>query len=179
MCNLGISGVHVFSHAPHEDERGSWQRVFDAQDNCLPEGLPSFRQISVSFNKSSGTFRGMHFLDIKAEEWKHVAIAKGAVSDFLLDTRTKSPTYAKSIRLELSELASNSVLIPPGVAHGFLTLEANTTLVYSMTATYSSDLDRGYNWRSAGLLDLFTSTPTLVSPRDSALPLFQNLREQA
>ncbi len=177
MCHLGIEGLHVFSFSGAKDNRGTWQRIFDHSSACVPSEVGPFEQISVSFNLAKGTFRGMHYLHLSAGEWKSVSVARGSVLDFVIDLREDSESYGEALKLNLSESGTQSVLIPPGVAHGFLTLEPETTLVYAMTARYNPALDMGVNWQSPGLRELMVEKPSVISSRDSTLPIFEKARK--
>jgi dTDP-4-dehydrorhamnose 3,5-epimerase len=177
MCHLGIEGLHVFSFTGARDNRGTWQRIFDRSSTCVPSEIRPFEQISVSFNLAKGTLRGMHYLDRSAGEWKLVSVARGSVLDFVIDLREDSESYGEALKLSLSESGTQSVLIPPGVAHGFITLEPETTLVYSMTAQYNPALDMGVNWQSPALRGLMVDKPSVISSRDSNLPMFEKARK--
>lgn len=173
MCDSDIEGVHVFKFTEAVDQRGFWTRLFDLGHPCLVDnGLDPFVQMSLSFNKSQGTFRGLHYLEESAREWKFVAIAQGSVRDFSLDLRPDSTTFGEAMEVRLSRTELSAILLPPGVAHGFLTLEDNSSLVYAMTAMYHPDIDKGVNWRSPAIISKISAEPTTVSPRDSLLPLF-------
>lgn len=171
MCDLTISGVHVYSFEPHRDPRGSWTRVFDLDSTCQID-LPNFVQMSFSYNKSSGTFRGMHLMAESSKEWKFVSVSSGKIHDFLLDTRRGSSTFGFAMRISLSLEGFRSILIPPGVAHGFLTSEDDTTLLYAMTAKFNEDLEFGYSWKTPAVMNLLEGEPHVISKKDMSLPVF-------
>lgn len=177
MCETEIQGVHLFESNAHIDNRGSWLRIFDRSWACpKAEGLGPFVQISISTNPIFGTFRGLHFLQEKALEWKLVSCAAGAVQDILIDMREESPTKGAIMSLELSHSGTQSLLIPPGVAHGFLTLEQNCVLVYAMTAPYDPNLDMGVSILSDELMGRLLFAPKLISLRDQSLPVLGSNR---
>jgi dTDP-4-dehydrorhamnose 3,5-epimerase len=117
--------------------------------------------------------RGLHYLDISQNEYKSVTCFAGRIFDVVVDLREDSSTYGKFMALELtSDCQSMSIIIPPGCAHGFQTLEDNCVIAYSMTADYSSDYDRGINPLDSALGIEWPLTITDMSPRDSELPSF-------
>ena len=176
MCDTEIHGVHVFKSQAHLDDRGSWVRTFDSDWDCSREiGLEPFVQISVSTNPKRGTFRGLHYLLVEAGEWKLVTCVSGSVQDILLDTRKDSLTHGRIMSVELNPQDVKSLLIPPGVAHGFLTLQENSILTYAMTAKYDQKADRGVSIFSERLKNVLAFEPTLMSSRDSGLPLLEDV----
>ena len=140
-----IQGVTFFKHPKKKDHRGYFQRIseFSEMAEILPE---PFIQSSISFNATKGTIRGLHFQAFPSEEWKYVTCISGALFDCLVDVRRNSLTYGKHASFELSEENGVSVLIPPGVAHGFQTLEENTVIIYQMVDVYNSSLSRNLLW---------------------------------
>ena len=176
MCETEIDGVHVFKSKAHLDDRGSWVRTFDSDWDCANElGLEPFVQISVSTNPRRGTFRGLHYLMVEAKEWKLVTCVSGSVQDILVDTRKESSTHGQIMSLELNPQDVKSLLIPPGVAHGFLTLEDNSILTYAMTAKYDLGADRGVSIFSERLKNVLAFEPGLMSSRDAGLPLMEDI----
>lgn len=97
----------------------------------------------------------------------------GRIFDVIVDLRKASSTYGKFMTLELTSVdQSASVIIPPGCAHGFQTLEDDSVIAYSMTADYSSAFDRGINPLDSELGIEWPLPISDISPRDSALPKF-------
>ena len=89
-------------------------------------------QCNISSNKKCGTIRGMHYQKEPYPEPKIVSCIKGSVYDVIADLREDSPTYLKWIGTELSESNNKLLYIPPQVAHGFQTLEDNSTVFYQL-----------------------------------------------
>ena len=90
--------------------------------------------------------------------------------DVILDLRSNSPTYGQSDAVELSSANHFIVHIPAGFAHGFLSLEDGSCLVYKTDAVHSPEHDAGIRWDSFGF-EWKTESP-IISARDAALPAF-------
>lgn len=168
-----IDGLTILEFPLFGDSRGEWRRVSEIarfDSGSTPDNL-SIRQVSVSVNRVSGTVRGLHFLDPNLGEYKNVSCIRGSVLDVVVDLRRDSPTFGKIAKIALgASSATASVVIPPGCAHGFQTLQDDTILTYSMTADYQPELDFGVNALDP---DLGISWPLPVgeiSHRDLALP---------
>lgn len=170
-----VEGCVVTSFPSFADSRGEWRRV--AESSRFPHLSASdeqtIRQVSISVNKKLGTVRGLHYLDISQNEYKNVTCFSGRIFDVVVDLREESSTYGKFMALELtSDGQSTSIIIPPGCAHGFQTLEDNSTIAYSMTVNYSSEYDRGINPLDSELGIEWPLAISDISPRDSELPRF-------
>jgi len=117
--------------------------------------------------------RGMHFQIPPKSQNKVICCISGKVLDVLFDLRKGSPTYLKSESIELAGNQPKMVFIPPGIAHGFLSLEDNSIMLYKVSQGYSRELDQGIHWNSFGF-DWPINAPT-TSERDKQLPPFSDL----
>lgn len=142
--DTSLEGLKLISPEHRTDERGYFFRAF-CKNEFESAGIPSieFVQLNQSFNKVKGTFRGMHFQYPPFAEDKLVRCVTGAIYDIAVDIRKGSPTFLKWQGLELSAENHNMLFIPKGFAHGFLTLEANTTILYHHTAFYTRGQEGG------------------------------------
>ena len=127
-----IIGVEIISNNVSKDSRGSFQRIYSQSASPTLSKL-KFIQISVSMNRQIGTLRGIHFQKFPSVEWKYVTCLKGSIFDVLVDVRPNSPTYGTHNTFELSSMSGLSVLIPPGVAHGYQCLTDDVLVHYQMT----------------------------------------------
>jgi dTDP-4-dehydrorhamnose 3,5-epimerase len=145
MISSSIQDISFFAHEKKLDHRGYFQRISD-QNEIKTFCAANFIQSSVSFNSSKGTIRGLHFQAAPSKEWKYVTCIKGAAFDCVVDLRKESPTYGEHLEFELTQDNGISVLIPPGVAHGFQTLENETLISYQMTDVFDQSLVRTLRW---------------------------------
>ena len=144
------------------DERGDFYRVADAK-----WGNAEIQQVSISRNAQAGTLRGMHALLREANEYKFVTCLQGSVFDVVIDLRPESPQYLLVQQFKLSGSFKQTLVIPPGAVHGYLTLEQNTEILYSMSAEYDSKLEFGIRWNDPLLGITWPQSPDIVSEKDS------------
>src|SRR6202030_371202 len=96
-----------------------------------------FAEYSVSYNARKGTLRGMHYQLAPHEEHKLVRCTAGAVFDAIVDLRTTSPTYRRWFAAELTAGNRRALFIPPGFAHGFMSLTDDTELYYMISVPHA------------------------------------------
>ena len=128
-----------------------------------------FVQDNHSMSATVGTIRGLHFQSPPHAQAKLVRCGRGALLDVAVDIRTGSPTYGKWVGVELSFENGRQLLIPAGFAHGFLTTQPDTEIIYKCTDYYAPDCDGGIHWDSCGIDWGFDGTPVL-SEKDAAAP---------
>lgn len=137
--------IEIFLDA-REDERGHFVRTW-CEEEFRAQGLETaFVQHSSSFNKRSGTLRGMHFQRSPFAETKLIRCIRGRAFDVILDLRADSSTYLSWQSFDLKPEAFNAIYVPPGLAHGFQTLDNNTELLYQITPAYSPSHATGVRW---------------------------------
>jgi dTDP-4-dehydrorhamnose 3,5-epimerase len=167
-----ISGAFLLTATPNRDERGFFVRTYCAETlRQAGTSLGTIRQSSLSFNKIRGTLRGLHWQAEKSEG-KIVRALRGHAFDVIVDLRRDSPTYREWLGTELDAETHNALLIPPGCAHGFLTLDDDCTLEYVMDADYDADLARGCRWDDPAFDIRWPHSPNAISERDRTWPDF-------
>ena len=172
-----IEGVVIIRPAGAADARGTFFRAFDAPDYAL-HGLPfSVVQAALSHNGRRGTTRGLHYQADAAPEAKIVGCVRGAIFDVAVDLRPGSPTRGRHVAVTLN--GKDLLHVPPGVAHGFQTLEDECIVSYLISAPYRVELQRGVRWNDPTLAIPWPITDgVLLSPRDRELPFFADLQEE-
>lgn len=162
-----IPGVYLIEMEPFKDERGSFARQF-----CLHElkahGLDiSISQCNLSGNTHKGTLRGLHYQKAPFPEIKIVSCLRGGIFDVVVDLRPNSPTYLKHICTELTENNNKLLYIPAMCAHGFETLEDNSTVYYQLGAFFHPEAYNGIRWNDPKLGINWPIKNPIINERDN------------
>ena len=164
---LSIDGATLALIEPHPDVRGFFARTFCVNEFAAA-GLPTQAvQMSMSFNERAGTVRGMHFQWPPSREGKLVRCLRGRLYDVLIDLRPDSPSYLKHQAVTLTDTAHEAVYIPPGIAHGFQTLEPKTEVSYQMTDFFAPDLAAGFRWNDRQFGIQWPLSEIVIADRDA------------
>ena len=115
----------------------------------------------------------MHYQAPPHAEAKLVRCTAGAAWDVVLDLRPDSPTYLEHFALRLDADNRLALYVPPGVAHGFLTLEDDSELLYQMSVYFEPDAARGVRWDDPAFAIEWPRTPARISERDAGYPDFR------
>lgn len=169
-----LPDVVVVKPMVFEDHRGFFTESFNAA-KFEGLGLPTlFVQDNHSLSRAKGTLRGLHYQIAPKAQGKLVRCVQGAILDVVVDIRRNSPTFKKWISEELSASNKNQLWIPPGFAHGFLTLEPDTEVVYKVTELYSPTHDRSIIWNDPDLGIQWQVTEPVLSDKDRQAPLLRD-----
>ena len=159
-----------------EDARGFFMETY-AQGDLAPLGIEDvFVQDNQSLSRETGTLRGLHYQSSPYAQTKLVRIFAGSAWVVAVDLRPGSETFGQWFGIELSAANRTQLYVPAGFAHGFLTLEPDTEIVYKVTAPYDAASDAGVRWDDP---DLAVAWPDLgrasiLSDKDRSLPLLAN-----
>jgi dTDP-4-dehydrorhamnose 3,5-epimerase len=167
----GVLRVEVDAIA---DERGLFARTFDADAFARAEMPTTWPQCNTSWNAKRGTLRGMHFQKMPRPEPKLVRCTRGRIFDVAVDLRPTSHTFCRWTGVELSHDRRNALYVPPGCAHGFLTLEDDCEVLYMMGEVYVPDLASGVRWNDPAFAIKWPFDPIVVSQRDANYPSFRS-----
>ena len=176
MQDTSLSGCIIIESIVAEDERGCFGRTYSAAEFAAIGLDVTFIESSVSKNPRAGTLRGLHFQAAPYEEIKLVSCSRGRIFDVAVDLRAESETFGRWTAVELSADRLQSLYIPKGMAHGFMTLEANTDVRYEMSVSYRPDAARGVRWDDAEIGIAWPDVGELtMSHRDRNLPTLADL----
>ena len=143
---LAIPGAYRIVGRVAADERGAFRKVFDGVSDHIPADFRELTEVAISHNRLAGTLRGMHWQADPHGQTKVIWVASGRIMDALVDVRPDSPAYGSWLSIELSDEEASAVLVPTGVAHGFQTLEDDTSVVYLMRGAYAPQSTRTLRW---------------------------------
>ncbi|MBT8123868.1 MAG: dTDP-4-dehydrorhamnose 3,5-epimerase family protein [Gammaproteobacteria bacterium] len=163
-----LSGAFLIDIERLEDSRGFFARAWCAQEFSIHGLPPVLEQASISYNIRKGTLRGMHFSGAPSKEGKLVRCIAGRIFDVIIDLRPNSPTFLQHCKVELSAAESNSLYVPPGLAHGFQTLEDHTEILYMMTESYVAERAAGFRWNDPAFGIVWPDIERHVHDRDQA-----------
>ena len=167
MIKITTSVPDVFVIKPDvfEDNRGYFFETFN-QEKITELGIQyNFVQDNESLS-AKNVLRGLHFQKPPFEQGKLVRVIKGGVLDVAVDIRKNSPYYGKWVSQELTEQNKLLMWIPPGFAHGFVTLEDQTIFSYKCTGFYNHDSEQVISWNDPNIgIEWMINNPVL-SERD-------------
>lgn len=164
-----INGLKIIEPNIFHDDRGLFIKTF-TDEFFQKNGLDiSIKETYYSISHQN-VIRGMHFQIPPHDHVKLVHVTHGSILDVVLDIRKDSPTYGEYFSTELSLSNGKIIIIPKGLAHGFKSLDNNTSVVYMQTTCYSQEHDCGIQYDSFNF-DWQCNTP-IVSPRDKSFSHF-------
>lgn len=176
---LEIPGVLLITPRQHQDERGVFAETFRT-DVMKRHGVAvPFVQDNHVYSKHKGTLRGLHFQISPHPQGKLVRCSRGAVLDVAVDLRRGSATYSRHVGVDLTATNWQQLWVPPGFAHGYLTLEKDSEVIYKVTDYYAPNCDRGIAWDDANLgIDWrLPKSEINLAQRDWKLPKLADLPE--
>jgi dTDP-4-dehydrorhamnose 3,5-epimerase len=154
----------------HGDDRGFFARSF-CEAEFGEHGLAtSYPQCNISFNRSRGTLRGMHWQVAPHQEAKLVRCTAGAIWDVIADLRPESPSHLKWVGAELSAENRRALYVPVGFAHGFISLADSSEVFYQMSDSYAPGASRGFRYDDPTIAIDWPAEPQVISEADAGLP---------
>ena len=169
-----IAGVFVVEAEPHCDSRGYFARVF-CEEEFRAAGIAfSPPQINLSGNAKKHTLRGMHFQNPPHAEAKFVRAVRGRAYDVVVDLRKGSRTERQWFGAELDANRINGIYVPEGCAHGFLTLEDHTDILYQMGRAFVAGAGQGVRWDDPAFAIDWPAKPAVISERDATYPDYRD-----
>jgi dTDP-4-dehydrorhamnose 3,5-epimerase len=176
---LAIPGAWEIVHTVHSDDRGLFYEWFTQKEFAAATGHRfDLHQANCSVS-AAGVLRGLHFAQLPPSQAKFVTCVRGSVFDVVVDIRLGSPTYGRWDSVQLNGRDRRSVYVSEGLAHGFLALEDESTVMYLCSAPYSPDREHAIlatdpqlaiDWPRVG------GAAPLVSARDLDAPTLEGVR---
>lgn len=176
---LDIPGAWEITPAMHGDSRGLFfEWLTDREFRAFAGHRLDVRQANCSVS-SAGVLRGLHFAQLPPSQAKYVTCVSGSVFDVVVDIRLGSPTFGQWASVVLDDSDRKTIYISEGLAHGFLALQDNSTVMYLCSAEYNpqrehticaTDPALGIDW------PLVDGVAAAMSDRDAAAPSLDEVR---
>ncbi len=164
-----LNGVVLIQPLALKDDRGDFVKIFNTEW-YLKMNIPFIGMEEYYSISKKNVIRGMHFQKPPHDYTKIVHCIKGRALDVVLDLRKGSNTYGMCKSFEISSKNKKIVYIPSGFAHGFMSLEDDTTILYKVSSVHSKSNDVGIHWNSFGFK--WPCNSPIVSARDQEHPKF-------
>jgi len=168
-----LPGVFEIYIEAKPDERGFFARTWCQREFESWRLTGQFVQASLSFNERKGTLRGLHYQIAPYEETKLIRCTQGAIYDVVLDLRPESPAFKDWVGVELTAEKRNMVYVPEGCAHGFLTMEDRSEVIYQMSQFQNAESARGVRWNDPAFQIKWPARVEVISERDQTYPNFK------
>lgn len=172
FLSTSIDGAFIVELDGQADDRGRFSRIFCGAEFTRAGIDFAPVQINLSHNPAAGTLRGMHSQASPHEEAKLVHCVRGRIFDVAVDLRPASPSFGRNFGVELAADADRLFYIPPGCAHGFLTREPHSDVVYYMGASFVPGVGIGVRWNDPAFGIAWPDVPAMISDRDAQYPDF-------
>lgn len=175
--STALPEVKVIIPTRFGDARGffseSWNKALLAKHGITTD----FVQDNHSLSVQAGTVRGLHFQTPPHAQTKLVRCGRGSLLDVAVDIRKGAPTYGQWVAEVLSFENGHQLLVPTGFAHGFVTLEAETEIVYKCSDYYAPDCDRALQFDdpAIGIAWGINRAQATISAKDAAAPSLADL----
>ena len=176
--NLRIAGAKLLMTPVFTDVRGGFEVFWEQADLAASGFAFSPSNAHHSYNARTGTVRAFHFQRPPHGQAKLVSCVSGKTWDVILDLRPESPTFRQWDVIDLAAASGRSVYIPKGCAHGFATLENNTTVAYLIEGEYRPESAAVVRWNDPALGINWPVPNPIISDKDRKAPDLESYLEQ-
>ena len=165
---MNVSGLLLLVPTRHGDTRGFFAETYSRRVYKEYGILDEFVQDNHSISREVETLRGLHFQAPPNAQAKLVRCGRGAIFDVAVDIRRGSPTYGKWKGYTLTAENGHQLYIPVGFAHGFVTMEPDSEIVYKCSDYYTPKLERSISWNDPEIkIDWPISNNPILSEKDA------------
>jgi dTDP-4-dehydrorhamnose 3,5-epimerase len=177
VSNTDLPGIVTIVPDKFGDPRGYFSETYNRRDLAAHGITADFVQENQSLSAQRGVVRGLHFQAPPHDQLKLIRVIRGAILDVVLDIRHGSPSFGRHLALALNAENHMQLLVPAGFAHGFVTTEPDTEIIYKVTNYYAPSHDLGLAWDDPDLgIDWpVTAATAILSDRDRKLPRLRDL----
>ena len=156
----------------HGDRRGFFAETYSLNKYSELGIDNKFVQDNHSLSRKAGTLRGLHFQAPPHAQAKLVRCGRGAIFDVAVDIRRGSPNYGQWEGYELTADNGRQLFVPIGFAHGFVTLEPDSEIIYKCSDYYAPQTEGAVIWNDPVIgIDWPTEVDPILSDKDAAAPL--------
>ena len=174
IINTPLLDAKIIVPKVFKDERGYFFESFNLETLQKHIGNHNFVQDNQSLSQKD-VLRGLHFQKPPFEQGKLVRVLSGSVLDVLVDIRKNSKTFGQHFSYKLCSEKKHMLWVPPGFAHGFLTLEDNTTFFYKVTNYYNKESEGSIIYNDTHLNINWGIENPILSEKDKNANNFKNL----
>ena len=171
-----LPGVFLLQPKIFADHRGYFCETYNQRQLAAHGFDYYFVQDNEAFSRDQGVLRGLHFQLPPMAQTKSVRVLRGAVYDVVVDLRQGSPTFGHWQGFTLSQDNGLQLLVPQGLAHGYVTTTPNTLFVYKVDAFYSPEHDAGILWNDPQLNIEWPISQPILSDKDQTLPFLKDFQ---
>lgn len=169
-----LNGLVVIEPERFDDERGFFARAWSSAELTALGLVGQFIEANFSYNHEVGTMRGLHWQAAPHWQAKLVRCTRGSVFDVGVDLRPDSKTYGQWVSVELSAENRLMLYVPEGFAHGYLTLEKESEVLYLVTSGYAPGSERGIRWNDPAFgIDWPDVGELIIKDKDKNYPDFR------
>ncbi|HTB32236.1 MAG TPA: dTDP-4-dehydrorhamnose 3,5-epimerase [Bacteroidia bacterium] len=161
-----IEGLLIIQPDVFSDARGYFYEPYNKKKFAEAGISEEFVQDNQSFSQK-GVIRGLHFQNPPHAQAKLLRVIQGSIWDVAVDIRKTSPTYGKYVGVELSAENKTLFYVPKGFAHGFLTLEDDTVLLYKCSDFYNKPSEESIIWNDSDIMIPWNIDNPVLSEKDS------------
>ncbi|MEO1291988.1 MAG: dTDP-4-dehydrorhamnose 3,5-epimerase [Pseudomonadota bacterium] len=172
-----VPGLMLLTPRRFGDARGFFSEIWNRR-TLAEHGIElDFVQDNHSLSETAGTVRGLHFQAPPDGQAKLVRCGRGRLYDVAVDIRQGSPTYGHWYGVELSFENGKQLLVPEGFAHGFVTLEPGTEIIYKCSGFYAPRAEGAVRWDdpAIGIDWPLRGAEPVLSEKDASAPMLADL----
>lgn len=161
-----LAGVHLIGGLRYADARGELRKVLTS-GGLREAGAPTeVDEVVTTSNASAGTVRGLHYQCTPHQQAKTLWVTQGSLFDVLVDLRTGSSTFGHWMSFTLSASDDYALHVPPGIAHGYQTMDDDTSVTYLIRGGHSPKHARTLAWDDPALAIAWPRPVSAISPSD-------------
>jgi dTDP-4-dehydrorhamnose 3,5-epimerase len=179
LRELSVPGAWEITPQVHRDERGTFTEWFtESAFGAMTGHRFDLRQANCSVS-AAGVLRGLHFAQLPPGQAKYVTCVRGAVFDVVVDIRVGSPTYGQWDSVLLDDIDHRSTYISEGLAHGFVAMQDQSTVMYLCSSPYAPQREHtiAATDPAIGIEWPLPAAELLLSGRDAIAPSLAEVRE--